>query len=99
MQRKSIAYIKDWYSRSTRKPLIIRGARQVGKTTAVKLAAEQLNVELISFNMEEQPSFVSELSRNDPQTVFELIALNQGKTSLDSEKTLFFFDEGKWCLM
>lgn len=95
MQRKSIAYIKDWYSRSTRKPLIIRGARQVGKTTAVKLAAEQLNVELISFNMEEQPSFVSELSRNDPQTVFELIALSQGKTSLNSEKTLFFFDEAQ----
>ena len=95
MQRKPIDFIKDWYSRTTRKPLIIRGARQVGKTTAVKLAAEQLGVELISVNMEEQHAFVSELPRNDPKSVFELIALNQGKTSLDPGKTLFFFDEAQ----
>ena len=95
MQRKPIDFIKDWYSRTTRKPLIIRGARQVGKTTAVKLAAEQLGVELISVNMEEQHAFVSELPRNDPKSIFELIALNQGKTSLDPEKTLFFFDEAQ----
>lgn len=91
MHRKAIDYIKEWYSRSTRKPLIIRGARQVGKTTTVQLVAEQLGVELIYVNMEDQHAFISELSRNDPKAVFELIALDQGKTSLDPEKTLFFF--------
>ncbi len=95
MYRKQIDFIKDWFSRKTRKPLIIRGARQVGKTTAVQLATEQLELELISINMEDQHAFVTELAKNDPKLIFELIALNQGKTSLDPEKTLFFFDEAQ----
>ena len=95
MYRKHIKYIENWFSRSTRKPLIIRGARQVGKTTAVTLAAEALGVDLITLNMEDTHSFVSELSKNDPETIFELIALSNGKTSLDPEKTIFFFDEAQ----
>lgn len=95
MYRKHIKYIENWFQRSSRKPLIIRGARQVGKTTAVKLAAEALDVELITLNMEDPHSFVSELYKNDPETIFELIALSQGKVSLDPEKTLFFFDEAQ----
>lgn len=95
MYRKHIKYIENWYHRTSRKPLIIRGARQVGKTTAVKLAAEALGVELITLNMEDPQSFVSELPKNDPEVIFELIALSQGKVSLDPDKTLFFFDEAQ----
>lgn len=86
MYRKHIKYIENWFQRSSRKPLIIRGARQVGKTTAVKLAAEALDVELITLNMEDPHSFVSELYKNDPETIFELIALSQGKVSLDPKR-------------
>lgn len=95
MHRKQIDYIEEWYFRSTRKPLIIRGARQVGKTTTVRLAAKKMGVELIEINMEDQHSFVSELSTNDPKTIFELIALSRGKLSLTPENTLFFFDEAQ----
>jgi predicted AAA+ superfamily ATPase len=95
MYRKHIKYIENWFSRNSRKPLIIRGARQVGKTTAVALAAEALGVELISLNMEDPHSFISEIPKNDPEAIFELIALSRGKTSLDPEKTLFFFDEAQ----
>ena len=97
MYRKCINYIEKWFSRGSRKPLIIRGARQVGKTTAVALAAEALGVELINLNMEDPHSFVTELSKNDPEVIFELIALKHGQTSLDPEKTLFFFDEAQEC--
>lgn len=95
MFRKHIKYIEKWFGRSTRKPLIIRGARQVGKTTAVTLAAEALGVELITLNMEDPHSFLSELPNNDPKTIFEIIALSRGKTNLDPTKTLFFFDEAQ----
>lgn len=95
MYRKHIKYIENWFFRGSRKPLIIRGARQVGKTTAVALAAEALDVELISLNMEDPHSFISEIPKNDPEAIFELIALSRGKTSLDPEKTLFFFDEAQ----
>jgi len=95
MYRKHIKYIENWFCRRSRKPLIIRGARQVGKTTAVTLAAEALGVELITLNMEDSHSFLSELPKNDPEAIFELIALGLGKASLDPEKTLFFFDEAQ----
>ena len=95
MYRKHIKYIEKWYERSSRKPLVIRGARQVGKTTAVKLAAEALGVDLILLNMEDQHSFLSELPKNDPESIFELIALSLGKTSLDPEETIIFFDEAQ----
>lgn len=95
MYRKQINYIETWFFRNTRKPLIIRGARQVGKTTAVQLAAEKLGVDLITINMEDRHSFTSELANNDPQSIFELIALSTGRQSLDPNKTLFFFDEAQ----
>ncbi len=95
MYRKQINFISDWSSRSTRKPLIIRGARQVGKTTMVILAAKQIGLDLITVNMEDQHAFISELVSNDPKSIFELIALSQGKTSLNPENTLFFFDEAQ----
>ena len=45
--RKAVHDIKSWYRSSHRKPLIIRGARQVGKTTTVALAARELEVQFI----------------------------------------------------
>ena len=95
MYRKHVNYIENWFYRNTRKPLIIRGARQVGKTTTVNLAAKELNIDLITINMEDHHSFTSELSNNNPKTIFELIALSRGKHSLDPEKTLLFFDEAQ----
>ena len=45
MKRRQLDYIKEWANRKTRKPLIIRGARQVGKTTGVKQLLAKLKEE------------------------------------------------------
>jgi predicted AAA+ superfamily ATPase len=50
--RHAIEDIKAWYQQNKRKPLVIRGARQVGKTTAVRLAAGELSVKVIEINLE-----------------------------------------------
>ena len=34
--RKALGYLREWKNRTTRKPLIVRGARQVGKTPLVE---------------------------------------------------------------
>ena len=39
MQRRQILDLSNWISRPNRKPLIVKGARQVGKSTLVKLFA------------------------------------------------------------
>lgn len=50
--RRAVEDLVSWYNRENRKPLVIRGARQVGKTTTVRLAAEQLSVPLVEVNLE-----------------------------------------------
>jgi len=45
--RGAIDALKSWYSREHRKPLLIRGARQVGKTTLVRMFSEIEHIQLI----------------------------------------------------
>lgn len=95
MQRKQLDFIKSWISRKTRKPLIIRGARQVGKTTLVRLVCAEMGLELVEMNMEDAQSFLPLVPQNEPEKVFEAIALDRGIGRLDPEKQLFFFDEAQ----
>ena len=41
MHRVALDYLKEWKDRATRKPLVIRGARQVGKSFLVRLMARE----------------------------------------------------------
>lgn len=97
MKRHQLGYIKEWMNRKTRKPLIIRGARQVGKTTLVRLACEEMGMELIELNMEDPQDFPALLSQNDPHKIFQAILLGRQQYDLDPKKQLFFFDEAQAC--
>ena len=97
MKRRQLNYIKEWVNRSTRKPLIIRGARQVGKTTLVRLACKEMGLELVELNMEDPQEFPPLLPQNDPQKVFQAIALSRQLHDIDPDKQLFFFDEAQAC--
>ena len=50
--RKSNGFLKEWFHSSHRKPLVIRGARQVGKTTIVRAFAEDHDLTLCEINLE-----------------------------------------------
>lgn len=50
--RKIITYLSKWNQNKERKPLILRGARQVGKTSAVLLFAKKYFEYLIHINLE-----------------------------------------------
>jgi uncharacterized protein len=41
--RKALKYLKDWKAKSNPKPLLIRGARQVGKSTLVKQFSDEFD--------------------------------------------------------
>ena len=97
MQRRQSDYIKKWINRRTRKPLIIRGARQVGKTTLVRLVCEESGMRLIEVNMEDPQEFPVLLDQNDPHKVFQAIALSRRISNIDPDKCLFFFDEAQHC--
>jgi len=92
MYRKAQSYLESWLTLHTRKPLIIRGARQVGKTWLVRQFAKTMNLTLIEINFEKRPDRADLFKSNDPQQILlELSgALNQ---AIDIKKSILFLDE------
>jgi len=91
-KREILKYLNQWRIKERRKPLIIRGARQVGKTVAVKLFAGEYFENLIVLNLEkdEVQSFFQQVI-----PISELIQLIQLKTGekIIPGGTLLFLDE------
>jgi predicted AAA+ superfamily ATPase len=53
LERTSEKYLKDWYRKERRKPLVLRGARQVGKSTLVRRFAQKNGLVLNEVNLEQ----------------------------------------------
>jgi len=90
--RKILKFLEDWLKRSSRKPLILRGARQVGKTCAVRIfAAKHFDsfIELNLENPEHERLFREPLSLIDFERILEI---KFGK-KIEGGKTLLFIDE------
>lgn len=89
--RNIIKALKKWSKKANRKPLVLRGARQVGKTTAVKLFAEQFE-QYIYLNLEladDRNLFTQ--NYNIAELLEALFFLKNAKTH--SQSTLIFIDE------
>ena len=56
MKRIAESYLSHWFEKGHRKALIIRGARQVGKSTLVRQFAESRQLDLLEINLEQYPS-------------------------------------------
>src|SRR3989338_1577078 len=75
MYRKALGYLEHWLTLQARKPLIIRGARQVGKTWLVRQFAKAVNLTLVEINFEKRPDRADLFKSNDPQQF--LLACNK----------------------
>lgn len=86
-----------WKDENERKPLLIRGARQVGKSSSVRKLGEHFEY-FLEINFEEnkkvQSLFEGELT---PQLLCENLAV-MFDTTIESGKTLLFFDEIQACI-
>ena len=92
MKRKYIAFLQDWINSDQRKPLVIRGARQVGKTWLVRYFAEKQGKKLIEINLEKTPHLAGHFESNDPKQ-FLLLLSSILKEPIDPEQCLLFLDE------
>lgn len=93
MYRKIIDKLYEWKSRKSRKPLILWGARQVGKTWALKTFGEKnfSNVVYISFYNNKR---IADIFEDDYDTDRIITALEiELHTKIDSDDTLLIFDE------
>ena len=93
MERKETAYLKKWKASPSRKPLIIRGARQVGKTWLIKNFGRNEYNKTAYINFEGNAVFKS-LFRDDfdIKRIISAIQIETGITIVPDE-TLIIFDE------
>ena len=85
-------YLIEWAESSGRKPLLLRGARQVGKSTAVKHLGEKFP-HYVEVNLEKQPSYKQLFDGDlDVHRIVPQIAAMAGKPVVPG-KTLLFIDE------
>lgn len=92
MKRNIENYLFQWLNSAQRKPLILRGARQVGKTWIVRKLAQESNRELIELNFEQNASFIDFFHDNNPQTVLMFLK-SYFKKELIPNQSLLFLDE------
>ncbi len=92
MKRDRSSFLVNWLSTSSRKPLVIRGARQVGKTWLIREIARSQGLKLIEFNFEKRPDLESLFSSNDPKEIMIHIAALTG-SKIEPSKAILFLDE------
>ncbi|MBN1984227.1 MAG: ATP-binding protein [Chitinivibrionales bacterium] len=96
MERDLLTYLKSWKHDPIRKPLIIRGARQVGKTWLVNNFGETAFNHYFSINFELSPEYKSCFDTLDPKEILTRIELT-ANISLSGDDTLLFLDEIQEC--
>lgn len=93
LYRSSLEYINEWFNKKdNRKPLLIRGARQVGKTTIVRMLAEETGSKLVELNLEKSWKFTSVFKKLDASKVIQAIEFELN-IDIIPDKTIIFFDE------
>jgi len=96
MNRFFTEYLIDWKNRTHKKPMIVRGARQVGKTYTIEEFGNEYFNELIKINFEETPELKQFFITNDVEQTIQNLEIYFGKKIPISE-TLLFLDEIQIC--
>lgn len=90
--RQLIEDLEKWSQRPNRKPLVLRGARQVGKTTLIDEFGKRYTV-YIKLNLEQSTNAALFDKSDNVTEIFQLICLLKKVTVDKSKRTLLFIDE------
>ena len=97
MKRKVLKWLIEWKNSTNRKPLILQGARQVGKTYSALTFGKEYYDSVVYFNFENNKELAKIFDRDlEPERIIRELSINSGKSIL-KEKTLIFFDEIQAC--
>jgi predicted AAA+ superfamily ATPase len=94
LRRKFDAFLLEWKAREEHLPLIVKGARQVGKTETVRRFARQEYTDFIEINFVERPEF-KEIVRDgfSVDSIIRNISIIDPNLHFTPNETLLFFDE------
>lgn len=97
MYRKIMSFLEEWKKNEHRKPLILQGARQVGKTYSILEFGRTHYENVAYFNFETNPKLNETFEENiSPDYLLPILSHIAGQTIV-SEKTLIVFDEVQLC--
>ncbi len=97
MKRNLINDLVKWKNKKEKKPLIIKGVRQCGKTYLLKEFGKQYYENVAYFNFEKSEELISIFDNNlDPSRIIYELGILKGK-SIDYKNTLIIFDEIQFC--
>lgn len=92
MHRDTIETLKEWQKRPNRKPLIVRGARQVGKSYLVRMFGRECFESTVEINFETQAWAAQLFSSCKPSEITAFLE-TQYNRRIEPGKTLLFLDE------
>ena len=94
LKRKIDSYLVKWKQDQEHLPLVIRGARQVGKTEAIRNFARQNYSSVVEVNFAEEPEYKSIISEGyKADTIIRLLSRQNPSFRFPPGETLLFFDE------
>lgn len=92
MYRKYLSKLHEWLGSAQRKPLVIRGARQVGKTWLVRQLAKESGKQLLELNFEKNPALADLFISNDVKKIIRNLEFTFGE-QISITNSLLFLDE------
>lgn len=97
LRRNAIEDLIKWKSSEERKPLVLKGARQAGKTWLMKEFGKNYYDSYVYFNFDEEDELKSIFETNkNPYRIMELLSMIAGQ-KITPGKTLIIFDEIQEC--
>ena len=94
LRRKIDEFLTTWHADAARLPLIVRGARQVGKTAAIRHFAAAHYAHLVEINFVEAPYYRDIIADGyKAESIIRLISRIEPSFRFEAGKTLLFFDE------
>ncbi len=96
MKRTAEAYLSAWQTRPGRKPLVVRGARQVGKTYLIENWGAAHFESVVTVDLERERDLHSLFSQPDPKRLIEELSVLKG-SAVRPGRTLLFLDEIQAC--
>lgn len=99
LKRKIDNYLIEWKNSSNKLPLIIKGARQIGKTNAIRNFGANNYKTFIEINFALQPQFKTIFEEGfEVDNIIKNITLKMPELELSDNNTLIFFDEMQECV-
>ena len=94
LKRKFDSFLKNWKAQPGHKPLVVSGARQVGKTESILHFAESAYESVIRINFVESPKYKSIVERGyGADDIIKMISFLEPSHRFVPNNTLIFFDE------